>query len=131
MKIVAVYWTLKKWFHNHIVMEQAKWVFIKNDKIPFDKIDSIGYPRIKFNKHSNKFINIELYQVQDSGIPYLDSLEWYTPWGQYNLYNRIELTTESGLKVSVYEIVNDIEDYSDEYLDYENTTTNKKYYDWK
>lgn len=127
----AVYGTLKRWFGNHIVMEGARGQFIKEDYIPFDKIDSVGFPRIKFNSESNKYIKVEIFEVEEEGVlNHLDRLEWYHWEGvDYNHYNRIKVKTLSWEEVYVYEINSNIADESDKFYDKEED--NILYYNWK
>lgn len=127
----AVYWTLKRWLHNHRVMESAGGEFIKEDYIEFKNIDSVGFPRIKFWKDTNKFIKVEVFEVSDSWVENeLDSLEWFFfECYEGNHYNRIKVKTESWEEVSVYEINRDIPDLSDNY--FEKEINNKLYFNWK
>ena len=129
--IVAVYGTLKKWFWNHRTMEWAQWEFIRVDYIPFTELASCWYPMMKFDDASSKkFIEVELYKVDDRGVlDYLDRLEGYP-----SLYIRKKVTTllweES---VVVYQINSDIRDTSDNYKIETPTevTEEWEYFSWK
>jgi len=114
---VAVYGTLKKGFSNHRMMTLARGEYQWKDYVQFNKMGTCWFPMLKFSKNSNKWLEVEIYNVPITGIEWpLDGLEWYVPNSEYNLYNRIKVETKSGKKVWVYEIEEDIEDVSDNYF---------------
>ena len=124
---VAVYGTLKRWYGNHSVMIQAWGELIATDDIEFESIKDVWYPCIKFKEWTNKFIQVEIYEVQDREP--LDWLEWYTEWDPNNLYNLKEVTTAKWDKVFIYEYNWDIEDQSDDF--YVDNFWWARYYFWK
>jgi len=131
--LVWVYWTLKKWWGNHRVMEAANGKYIWDDYVEFKSIDSCGYPMVKFPhwEVTNKFLFIEVYEIEwDDALRHLDGLEWYYwEWEAYNLYNRIEVKTQSWKDISIYEINWWITDISDRY--YVDRNGSNRYYNWK
>lgn len=131
---VGVYGTLKKAFWNHRCMERAEGVFVREDYVQIKSLWSCGYPMAKFvhewEENTNKWLKIEVYNVDDTWVTgALDSLEGYTPWSRYNLYDRIVVPSLSGEDISVYEIcsneTNIIENYFVEEKD------GKLLYNWK
>lgn len=127
---VAVYWTLKKGFHNHEVMKRTRGEFIKEDYIEFDKIDSVWFPRVRFAEGTNKFLKVEIFEVSQAWISdNLDALEgFYYEGYEWNHYNRIIVKTESGEEVGVYEINNNIDDFSEDY--FEKKEGDRLYFNW-
>ncbi len=132
MKRVAVYWTLKKGFHNHRVMEMAQGKFIREDYIQFKHLWSGGFPRVKFVKEGewdiNKWIKVEIYDVEEQNVHFLDRLEGYTEGSEYNHYNRILIKTLSGEEVSAYEICHDNNNVAENY--FKETVDGKNLYEW-
>ena len=108
--LIAVYGTLKKEYWNHRVMVQAKWKFKDEDFVQVEKLKDVGFPCVKFSDKSKLWLNVELYEVDEDMIKHLDRLEWYTPWSEYNHYNRIKVTTRAGKEVYVYEYNSHISD---------------------
>lgn len=128
MNKVAVYGTLKEWFHNHSVMQRAEGTKIGMDYVEVESLHNVWYPCVKFKEGTNRFLEIEVYYVPDEWMQNLDWLEWYTPGDPNNLYNRITVTTHNWDEVIVYEINSDIDDWLEEYFDYE--SNGKRYYNW-
>lgn len=129
MNKVAVYWTLKKWFHNHCVMESAKWKLIGESYVEVGALHCVWYPCVKFKTWSRKWLNVEIYEVPDEWMKHLDWLEWYEEWHTDNLYNRITVKIQDGVDVLVYEIVSDIQDQLDDY--YVSTDIDGDYFNWQ
>lgn len=129
MELVAVYWTLKKWFSNYRVMEWAKWKYIQDDFVQIDKLDAHSYPMIRLSNNSNKYLKVELFKVDKQWIEWpLDNLEWYREWSDYCLYNRVKTKTLSWLDVWIYEINNDIIDRKENF--YTHKEWDKLFYNW-
>ena len=113
---VWVYGTLKRNYWNYGSMKRAGWEYKGKDYVQFDKIDSCGFPMIKLSEESNKWLEVEVFNVSIHWIEWpLDSLEWYTPGSDYNLYNRVKTKTRSGDEIWIYEIDRDIVDKSEDY----------------
>lgn len=129
MELVAVYWTLKKWFWNYRVMERANWKFIWEDYIQFNKLDSFWYPMITLGNDTNTYLKVELFEVNKEWITWqLDMLEWYRENSQFNLYNRVKTKTLNWLDVWIYEINNDINNNKEKY--YTHNEWDKLFYNW-
>lgn len=125
---VGVYWTLKEWYWNHWVMKRARGDYIKKDFIQVDSLDDVWFPRIKVSNDSNKWLSVEIYDVDKDWLQQLDWLEWYTESATDNHYNRIKVKTKLGEEISVYEIVDDIYDILDDFKLSENW--DEKFYNW-
>jgi len=106
--VIAVYWTLKKWLGNYGTMERAKWKFIWSDHIQVKYLKDVWFPCIKLSNKSNKWLVVELFEVEEDNIHVLDSLEWYEEWRAHNHYNRVIISTLSNKEVSVYEYNDEI-----------------------
>lgn len=130
--IIAVYWTLKKWFWNYWVMERAKGVFIREDFVEFTHIVSWWFPMIKFwkNEGVKKFIKVELFSVPEEWIiNSLDRLEWHPTF-----YKRKDVTTVIDEEPCVtYNIVDSIWDSSERFkIDKPSDDAPEwDYFDWK
>ena len=130
--VVAVYGTLKKGLHNYRVMESAKWKYISNDYIQIKNLKDVGFPCIKLSEDSNKWLEVELYEVEDKEIFILDRLEWYVEWRENNHYNRIIITTLLDKQVSVYEYNDEIVDSEDSLEShFQRQTKSPRFYSWK
>lgn len=129
--LVAVYGTLKKWYHNHRVMENAKWILHWEDYVQVKQLKDVGFPCVKFSKDSDKWLKVEVYEVEEKFLHILDQLEWYRKWSSNNHYVRIEVETLTDEKVYVYE-------YNSKILEVSNTLEKHfdraivapRFYDW-
>lgn len=110
-RLIAVYGTLKKGFGNHRVMEDAGGRFAWTDYLQFERMSSWGFPRVKFSTTSNKWLKVELYEVEEEWIlNHLDRLEGCGGTERSdNFYNRINKFSLSWKQVETYEINHDIE----------------------
>ena len=100
--LIAVYWTLKKWYWNHRLLEWA--TFLKEDFVPFLKIAGSWFPIAKFNFNSKlsdneKYLLVELYNVSEDMMPRIDWLEWHPNW-----YRRTPIQTTSWIDVEIYDM---------------------------
>ena len=140
--VIAVFWTLKKWFWNHSVMERAEWIPI--DKEAYVEISSlrwIGFPIANFiaspEGETKHLLSVELFKVSKKGITWpLDLLEGYPTH-----YKRVRVPVlNSDLEVIqnnwaiIYQI-NSIS-YTDAKKDFEvknhpKATNSIKFYNWK
>jgi hypothetical protein len=108
----------------------ARWEYIWVDYIQVDKLEDCGFPMIKLSDNSNKWLKVELYNVPVEWIEWpLDSLEWYTPNCDYNLYNRVKIETKEWRSIWVYEIARDINDELEKH--FYHTKWGELFYDWK
>lgn len=127
LALIAVYWSLKKWFHNHEVLWDSE--YIRDDYIHFNKMSWTSYPLIDIDltETSNKMIKVELYKVDINTARNLDRLEWHPTF-----YKREKVLTESWLPCEVYSIVNkNMIDTSDTHFQQTDDVMDKEYYSWK
>lgn len=105
--IIAVYWTLKKQYGNHRLIEKCE--FIWEDLLPFVKIRWEWFPIADFVWAMwDKLLKVELYKITDyETLQNVDRLEWHPNW-----YKRIEVTTASWKTVEVYDMTN--KDFTDD-----------------
>lgn len=130
MKKVAVYWTLKDWHGNEWAMRMANWKLLSTDYVEVEKLKNVWFPCVKFKSWTNKWLLVEVYEVDKKGIEWpLDWLEGYTPWAENNHYNRIEVKTLKWEEVQVYEIADDVNDQLEDY--YTHAEGDKLFYNWK
>jgi len=127
---VGVYGTLKRWFNNERVMKNAWWEFNGTDYIRVKALQNIWYPMIKLSNNSNKWLEIEIYNVPLHWIKWaLDWLEGYFwEWHPANLYNRVKVETKSGRDVWIYEINHKIKDELETYFTH--IKGEELYYSW-
>ena len=127
---VGVYGTLKQRHHNSSVMWMARGELVWTDYIKVDSLWAHGFPMVKLSDKGNKWLLVEIYNVPIDWIRWpLDSLEWYSEWGEYNFYNRVKVETESGREIWVYEYVWDVQDRLEEF--YTHNNGENLYYNWK
>lgn len=124
MTHIAVYGTLKRGFGNHHIIEWQKKVL--DDFVEFEKISGNWFPRGKFNVGTNKFLRVEIYDVDEKAEKRCDQLEWI----EYNFYRRKEVKTLSWLDVIIYEICADVWDESQKFFTHSDDT-GKTFYDWR
>lgn len=128
--IIWVYWTLKQWFTNSVVMWIAWWELVWVDYVMVDELWWFWYPMARLSNDSSKWLLVELYKVPIDGISWpLDSLEWYSERWEYNLYNRIKVKTESWKEVWIYEYNWQVQNRLEEY--YTHNKWENLYYNWK
>ena len=97
-KLVLVYGSLKKGFHNHRLLNRSH--FMKGGKIPmpFTMINLGAFPGLIPTKHRVEEYSIcELYLVDDKTFKQLDLLEGYP-----NFYNRVLVDVGADQKAYVY-----------------------------
>lgn len=124
--IVAVYWTLKKQYWNHRVMESAKWEFLKETYVEFSRLTWTWFPYWKFTPWTGKFLKVECYNVPEEWVlNYLDRLEWHP-----NFYRRKEVPTIGWEMVVIYESVWDIWDTSEQWKKTASEWILNEYYEW-
>jgi gamma-glutamylcyclotransferase (GGCT)/AIG2-like uncharacterized protein YtfP len=122
---IAVYWTLKKWYGNHRVMESAQWEYIWEDYVPFESLDWWWFPVAIFNDDAKTFLKIELYKVpEDWVLNYLDRLEWHPTF-----YYRKNIKTLKWVDAVIYEINRPIVDNKEQWFTNEWDDWNK-FYEW-
>jgi gamma-glutamylcyclotransferase (GGCT)/AIG2-like uncharacterized protein YtfP len=86
---VFVYGTLKKGYHNHYLLKDAKYLG-KNLTLPsFTMLNLGAFPGVVFG--GNTPIHGEVYEVDEATFARLDRLEGYP-----NFYNRTEIITQYG-----------------------------------
>lgn len=95
LKLVAVYGSLRKTMHNHkyyLTDSTFKGKFTTEPIYSMHEISS--YPGLKLN--GNTSIIMEVYEVSNSVLEYLDRLEGYVEGASNNHYDRIETPTPWG-----------------------------------
>jgi gamma-glutamylcyclotransferase (GGCT)/AIG2-like uncharacterized protein YtfP len=100
---VAVYWTLKRGYHNHRVMESAEWEFLTLDFVQIENLGECWFPYITLSEISDKWLEVEVYRVHKDNLRIIDWLEWYQEWREDNHYNRKIVTTLLEDNVFIYE----------------------------
>lgn len=124
MTHIAVYGTLKKGFGNHYILWKSKKIL--DDFVEFERMSGNGFPRGKFQEGTNKFVHVEIYEVDEPTERRCDQLEWVA----HNFYRRKEVKTLSGLDVIIYEICAEVWDESQKFFTHSDDT-GKTFYDWK
>lgn len=77
MTKIAVYGTLRKGFGNHRVLGNSKLIDSGWTKEKY-KLTASGIPFVNPNEQVSK-VRVEVYEVEDSQLPRVDSLEGYDP----------------------------------------------------
>ena len=95
---VAVYGSLKKGFGNHRLLAHIE-ANTKDVVQGFDMYSLGGFPGIKKGEGS---IAVELYEVDDTTLSRLDSLEGYRKGADNTFYDRLTVTTDSGAETLIY-----------------------------
>ena len=98
-----MYWTLKRGYHNHRVIEAADWKFVTLDYIQIESLGETGFPYVKLSETSDKWLEVEVYRVDNDKLHIIDSLEWYVEWRENNHYNRKVVNTLLEWQWFVYE----------------------------
>lgn len=123
---IAVYGTLRKGFGNHRLLQNSKFVGAGLTKEKY-KMTASGIPFVNPNKKVSN-IRVEVYDVTDSQLPYVDALEGYNPNdhdGSWYKRTPIEVKLDDGdeIEASIYfsdsEAASVIE--SGDYKDYNRT----------
>ena len=118
--LVWVYWTLKKWKWNNVVLWDSKKIW--ETYIWIDKIEDCWYPMIKL--WNTEQLLIEVYEVTNKDImEWLDMLEWVP-----TLYHKAKVDTDLW-KVIIYEYTGNLD-----LLDYDCITKvwpNKYVWKWE
>lgn len=127
--LVAVYGTLKKGLHNYSVMEAAEWKFVETNYVQIESLSDVGFPRILLSTDSDKWLQVEVYEVEKDKIQYLDRLEWYMEWGQHNYYNRVKIPLQDWQQVYIYEYNWSIRDNQLENF-FDTAEWETKFYNW-
>ena len=141
--LVAVYWTLKKknknWepYGNHWAMINAWGKFIKESYVEFSKLAGHWFPVAKFEIWTDKFLKVEIYEVSKEWVAWpLDRLEWHPreredwTYPEPTFYKRKEVPTTDWDTVTVYEIVRDIDDTSEQWEEESDIWDGSSYYNW-
>lgn len=96
---VAVYGTLKKGYGNNWHLRDAN--LLKEDVVHGYKLYNSGFPVAC--PADGCAITVEVYEFDDEAtLVGMDRLEGYRGVGQHNMYDRIEVTTESGEDCHMY-----------------------------
>jgi gamma-glutamylcyclotransferase (GGCT)/AIG2-like uncharacterized protein YtfP len=108
---VAVYGSLKSGYGNHRVMGPSE--FACNAYIEIASLDGGGFPIMKLGNTYK--LHVEIYDVPESHLPYIDALEGYHEGREATFYDRktVQATRfEDGetVDVLVYEYVANVED---------------------
>lgn len=105
MTKIAVYGTLRKGFGNHRVLGDSKLIDSgwTNKKY---KLTASGIPYVNPNEELSK-IRVEVYEVSDTQLPVVDSLEGYNPNnhdGSWYKRTPIDVTLDNGeqIEASIY-----------------------------
>ncbi len=91
--LMFVYGSLKRGFHNHIVMERAEGVFIREARSAnraFSLFSLGSFPALDYATEGETpfYIKGELFEVPLSGVPIIDRLE--------SSYKKVKITLDSG-----------------------------------
>lgn len=98
---VAVYWTLKKWWWNHVLLHKAEFIWEAFVKCYW--IHWRWFPIANFvdNWKDSIELQVEIYNVDNGTLSELDRLEWANQWRD-DWYSRIEVTTTEWNPVQIY-----------------------------
>ena len=119
--LLAVYGTLKRWYYNHKLLENAH--FILEDYIPATKVAGESFPKIFYNwEIKNYMVHCEIYCVPNEDMSNIDTLEWHPHW-----YKRTEVTTKNWYIVEFYNYISKLQDDTKNFC---NIDENWKYIKW-
>lgn len=97
--LMFVYGSLKRGFHNHVVMERANGVFLREARSAnraFSLFSLGSFPALDYAEDGETpfYIKGELFEVPLSGVPIIDRLE--------ASYRKTKITLDNGETAYVY-----------------------------
>jgi|688.fasta_scaffold65876_4 gamma-glutamylcyclotransferase (GGCT)/AIG2-like uncharacterized protein YtfP len=98
-KLIAVYGSLRKGFHNHGIIKDAKYLGTCTTEPTFSLYSLGGFPGLKQN--GNTPVVIEVYEVNNQEAYWVDALEGYSEQGNNTFYDKIFIDTPYG-EASIY-----------------------------
>jgi gamma-glutamylcyclotransferase (GGCT)/AIG2-like uncharacterized protein YtfP len=96
--LIAVYWTLKRGYWNSGLMADSR--MMREDYVKCYAWKWMWFPICSFKGEDDQEwmrMKVEIYKVLKEDMPYIDSLEWHP-----DRYERIPVTTQSGMEVEIY-----------------------------